>query len=74
VEKGKKIAGLLILIVLTIQIPEVYSQNQAQKPTRQSAFDAFTKGNFEDAAGQFEMLSSTYPKDPVINIIPVHVL
>jgi len=42
-----------------------FSQNQQFKPTRQSALDAFSKGDFEKADIQFNELSANYPGDPL---------
>jgi tetratricopeptide (TPR) repeat protein/predicted HTH domain antitoxin len=43
----------------------LFSQENSVKPTRQSALDAFSKGNYEKALIQFKELSSDYPKDPL---------
>jgi hypothetical protein len=40
-------------------------QNQTARPTRQSALDAYSKGNFELAYIQFNELLTTYTKDPL---------
>jgi hypothetical protein len=42
-----------------------FSQNQQPKPTRQSALDAFSRGDFEKAYIQFNELSANYPGDPL---------
>jgi hypothetical protein len=57
------IAGFFLLIFLQILCPEVYSQTVPQKASRQSAIDAFSKDNFEQAYSQFSELSASYPKD-----------
>ena len=43
----------------------LFSQENILKPTRQSALDAFSKGNMEKALIQFKELSLDYPKDPL---------
>jgi hypothetical protein len=42
-----------------------FSQDQQPKPTRQSALDAFSRGDFGKANIQFTELLSVYPKDPL---------
>ena len=42
-----------------------FPQNQPARPTRQSALDAFSKGNFELAYIQFNELLTIYTKDPL---------
>jgi len=43
----------------------IFSQNSQPKPTRQSSFEAYSKGNFELAYSQFSELLLTYSKDPL---------
>ncbi|MGE5420794.1 MAG: hypothetical protein ACM3UT_11450 [Chloroflexota bacterium] len=52
---------LFLLIVTTFSSLEV----SAQKPTRQSAAEAFGKGNYEQAYGDYSELLRMYPRDPV---------
>lgn len=61
---GKKFIFILI-IFLFVAISETFSQNQQPKASRQSALDAFSKGNYEVAYNQFNELSFTYPRDPL---------
>lgn len=42
-----------------------FSQDQQPKPTRQSALDAFSRGDYGKANIQFTELLSVYPKDPL---------
>jgi tetratricopeptide (TPR) repeat protein len=57
---------ILILIIFFFQsISYAFSQGQQSKPTRQSAVDAFSKGNYELANIQFNELSAIFPKDPL---------
>jgi tetratricopeptide (TPR) repeat protein len=52
---------------MVIEIPYNYliSQNIQTKPTRQSSFEAFSKGNYEEAYTEFRELLLTYTKDPL---------
>lgn len=59
-ELKEKIVALLFVII-AISIPEVY----AQKATRQSASEAFAKGNYEQAFSDYSELLRMYPRDPV---------
>jgi len=43
----------------------LFSQENQQKPTRQSSQDAFTKGNYEQAYAGFSELLKTYTRDPL---------
>jgi hypothetical protein len=54
-----------LTVVFMLSAFSAFSQNQPSKPTRQSALDAFSKGNFELAYRQFNELSASYPKDPL---------
>ena len=44
---------------------DLFSQNIQAKPTRQSSFEAFSKGNYEQAYNEFRELLLTYSKDPL---------
>jgi len=48
-----------------IQALLILSLSAQQKPTRQSALDAFSNGDFENAYADFSQLLITYPKDPL---------
>ena len=43
----------------------IFSQKINTKPTRQSSLEAFSKGNYEKAYGEFSELLLTYSKDPL---------
>ncbi len=63
----KKQQILLFLLILFIGEPlnDLFSQNSKVKPTRQSSFEAFSKGNYEQAYKEFSELLLTYSKDPL---------
>jgi hypothetical protein len=61
---GNKVIFILVLSA-ALSITFGFSLNQQSKPTRQSALDAFSKGNFELAFKQFSELSASYPGDPL---------
>jgi hypothetical protein len=44
---------------------DLYSQDTLQKPSRQSAVDAFSKGDYENALREFNNLLQIYSKDPL---------
>lgn len=48
-----------------IQALLIFSLTAQQKPVRQSALDAFSKGDYETAYADFSKLLITYPKDPL---------
>ncbi|MGC1392101.1 MAG: SPOR domain-containing protein [Bacteroidales bacterium] len=58
---------ILICLLAVIEIPfnALFPQNIQTKPTRQSSFEAFSKGEFEKAYAQFRELLLTYTKDPL---------
>jgi hypothetical protein len=56
--------SLLILIIGTGS-NYLFSQNSQVKPTRQSSFEAYSKGNYELAYKEFAELLLTYSKDPL---------
>lgn len=57
---------LFLLILLPGSFFNVlFSQNVQTKPTRQSSFEAFSKGDYEAAYVQFKDLLVTYSKDPL---------
>ena len=54
------------MILTTISsFTSLFSQNNILKPTRQSSFEAYSKGNFEQAYFEFSELLKTYSKDPL---------
>ena len=68
-QKGMKKKQQILLFLLIIFIGEpfndLFSQNNQVKPTRQSSFEAFSKGNYEQAYKDFSELLLTYSKDPL---------
>ena len=58
---------MLFCLIMVIEIPYNYlnSQNIQTTPTRQSSFEAFSKGNYEKAYAEFRELLLTYTKDPL---------
>ncbi len=56
---------LIPALFIVLSISYAFNQNQQSKPTRQSALDAFSKGNYELAYNQFNELSTSYPRDPL---------
>jgi hypothetical protein len=61
----KDILLFLLLLVTSIYCNDLFSQNIPAKPTRQSSFEAFSKGNYEQAYREFSELLLTYSKDPL---------
>jgi hypothetical protein len=61
---GNKFIFILV-IFFVLSISYAFSQGQQSKPTRQSALDVFSKGNYELAFIQFNELSAIFPKDPL---------
>ena len=68
---GMKIKQQIIMFLLIVTfgsaVNDLFSQNINSKPTRQSSFEAFSKGNYEQAYNEFTELLKTYPKDPLYN-------
>jgi tetratricopeptide (TPR) repeat protein len=66
---GKKLERLivtfLLIIVVNPSFNNLFSQNIQLKPTRQSSFEAFSIGNYEQAYKEFSELLLTYSKDPL---------
>jgi len=56
---------LIPALFIVLSISYAFAQNLQSKPTRQSALDAFSKGNYELAYNQFNELSTSYPRDPL---------
>jgi tetratricopeptide (TPR) repeat protein len=65
VKWNEKIILLLLILVISSSFNCLNSQNTPVKPTRQSSFEAFSKGNFEQAYTEFSELLKTYSKDPL---------
>jgi hypothetical protein len=62
---GQQIILFLLIFVIGSSFNELFSQNIAAKPTRQSSLEAFSKGNYEQAYNEFSQLLLTYSKDPL---------
>jgi tetratricopeptide (TPR) repeat protein len=61
----KYIIILLLISSAGISFCELSSQAATQKPTRQTAMEAFSKRDFENAYNQFGELLKIYSKDPL---------
>lgn len=61
----KRILIFCLILIAEIPLNSLFSQNNQNKPTRQSSFEAFSKGNYESAYSQFSELLLTYSKDPL---------
>jgi hypothetical protein len=61
----KHIILLSLFWVAQLPVNNLFSQDVAAKPTRQSSFEAFSQGNYEKAYNQFKELLVTYSKDPL---------
>jgi hypothetical protein len=62
---ARKIQNFILNLFFMLFFTVAFSQNQQTKPTRLSALDAFSKGNFEVAFKQFSELSVGFPRDPL---------
>lgn len=56
---------LIMLLVAASSVNIAFSQKSQTSPSRQSAIDAFSKGNYEQAYNDFGQLLVKYPKDPL---------
>jgi hypothetical protein len=65
VKSKRQIYLFMLILVIGLSLSNLYSQNIQSKPTRQSSFEAFSKGNFEQAYSEFRVLLLTYSKDPL---------
>jgi len=61
----KQIILFCLTMVIEISFSNLFSQISQSKPTRQSSFEAFSKGNYEKAYSEFSELLKTYSKDPL---------
>jgi tetratricopeptide (TPR) repeat protein len=61
----KQLILFLIILVAGSSLNNLFSQNILAKPSRQSAMEAFSTGNFEQAYGEFSQLLLIYSKDPL---------
>lgn len=60
-----RVSKLSILLVLLLIPTFAFSQEEFRRPSRQVAFDAFSRGDYEKAYLEFDGLSRNYSKDPV---------
>jgi tetratricopeptide (TPR) repeat protein len=61
----KQLILFFIILVAGSSLCNLFSQNVSPKPSRQSSMEAFSKGNYEQAYGEFRQLLLTYSKDPL---------
>ncbi len=61
----KHIFLFCLMAVIVLASGNLFSQETQKKPTRQSSFEAFSQGNYEQAYVQFRELLKTYSKDPL---------
>lgn len=59
---GLSIAFLFFMFLSNFNL---FSQDSLQKPSRQAAFDAFSKGDYEKAFNEYSLLLQSYSKDPL---------
>jgi tetratricopeptide (TPR) repeat protein len=60
-----QIIMFLLVIVMSSANNYLFSQNVTSRPTRQSSFEAFSKGNYEQAYKEFGELLLIYSRDPL---------
>jgi hypothetical protein len=65
IKLNKQITVFLLIILFSLNFDSLFSQSYTIKPTRQSSFEAFSKGNYEQAFREFSELLLTYSKDPL---------
>jgi TolA-binding protein len=56
---------LYIVLIVNLFCLNIYSSNARQKPSRQAAIDAYSKGEYEKAFREFSHLLESYSKDPL---------
>ena len=56
---------LLLILCMVLRIDNCNSQTLKAVPSRQSASEAFSKGDFEQAFNDYSYLLKTYSKDPL---------
>ncbi len=60
-----QIAMFLLIFCIVLSIDNCYSQTMKSAPSRQSASEAFSRGDFEQAFIDYSYLLKTYSKDPL---------
>lgn len=63
--KRNRLLCLFTLAISLVTLLPLYSQEAKPKATRQSSMDAFEKGDYDKAFGDFTELLVTFPKDPL---------
>jgi len=61
----QQVVLFLLILVIDSSFIDLFSQNIQAKPSRQSSFEAFSKGNYEQAYIEFRELLLIYSKDPL---------
>jgi tetratricopeptide (TPR) repeat protein len=61
----QQIIMFLLVIVMSSANNYLFSQYVKTKPTRQSSFESFSKGNYEQAYKEFSELLLIYSRDPL---------
>jgi tetratricopeptide (TPR) repeat protein len=61
----KQFMLFMMILVIGPSLNDLFSQNIPARPTRQSSMEAFSKGNYEQAYGEFRQLLQTFSKDPL---------
>jgi tetratricopeptide (TPR) repeat protein len=61
----QQILFFLFIVVVSSAYNSLFSQSPQPKPSRQSSFEAFSKGDYEQAYKEFGQLLQTYSKDPL---------
>jgi len=56
---------ILIMILAQLPVSVMDSQESQHKSSRQAAMDAFSKGDYEKALSEFEILLQVYSRDPL---------
>jgi len=64
--KPTKLLYFFLLVIVSVVNQDIlWSQNAQNKPSRQSSFEAFSKGDYEKAYKEFSDLLLIYTKDPL---------
>ena len=54
---------VLIVVLFQTSFNEVFAQEERKKPSRQAAMEAFSKGDYENAYSEFQMLLDNFSND-----------
>ena len=63
----QQIIMFLLVFALASVFINLFSQPVKPKPSRQSSFEAYSKGNYEEAYNEFSELLQNYSRDPSYN-------